>query len=77
MHTLAFKRTALQCISKVGVQTLKVYSGRQRKVLKIEAFKSSNISTLHRDIKNRHIAAPCMLALMFLDWHNFINNEDI
>ena len=72
------KRTALQCISKVGVQTLEVYSGRRRKGLKRrETFKSSNISTLHRDVKNRRIAGPRMLALMFLDWHNFINNEDI
>ena len=56
------KRTALQSISKVGVQTLEaVYSGRRRKVLKRkETFKSSNISSLHRDVKNRHIAAPRM-----------------
>ena len=46
------KRTALQCISKVGVQTLEVYSGRRRKILKrIETCKSSSISTLHRDVK--------------------------
>ena len=72
------KWPALQCISKVGVHTLEVYSGRRRKALKrIETFKSSNISILHRDVKNRRIAAPRILALMFLDWHNFINNEDI
>ena len=72
------KRTALQCISKVGVQTIEVYSGRRKKVLKrIEMFKSSNILTLHRDFKNRRIAAPRMLTLMFLDWHYFINNQDI
>ena len=53
------KRTALQCISKVGVQTLEVYSGRRLKVLnRIETFKSSSISTLHCDIKNRRIAVP-------------------
>ena len=56
MHDI--KRTALECISKVGVQTLEVYSGRRQKVLKrIETFKSRNISTLHRDIKNRRRAA--------------------
>ena len=38
---------------------------------------TGNISTLHCDIKNRRISAPHMLDLVFLDWHNFINNEDI
>ena len=48
------KRTALQCISKVDVLTLAVYSGRRRKVLKrIEKFKSSNISTFHCNVKSR------------------------
>ena len=46
------KRTALHGISKVGVQTLEVYSGRRRKVLRrIETYKSNNISTLHRNVK--------------------------
>ena len=72
------KRTVLQCISKVGVQTLEVYSVRRRKVLKrIKTYKSGDISTLHRNVKNRRIAAPRMLDLVFLDWHNFIINEDI
>ena len=39
--------------------------------------KSSNIPTLHRDVKYRRIAAPRILVLMFLDGDNFINNEDI
>ena len=72
------KRTVLQFISKVSVQTLEVYSVRRRKVLKIiETYKSGNISTLHRDVKNRGIVAPRMLDLVFLDWHNFFINEDI
>ena len=73
-----FKRIALQCFSEVGVQTLEINSGRRRKVLKIiETFKRRKISTLHREVKHRRIPAPRMLAMMFVDWHNFINNEDI
>ena len=72
------KGTILQCITKVGVQTLEVYSVRRRNDLKrIETYKSSNVSILHRDVKHRGIAAPLMLDLVILDWHNLINNEDI
>ena len=46
-------RTALQCISKVGIQTIEMYSDRRRKVKKrTETFKSSYISTLHCDVNN-------------------------
>ena len=67
------KRTVLQCLSKVSVQTFEVYSVRRRKVLKrIETYKSGNISTLHRDVKHRRTSASRVLDLVFLNWHHFI-----
>ena len=42
-----------------------------------ETYKNSKISTSHRDFKTRRIAAPGMIYMVFLNWRNFINNEDI
>ena len=36
---------------------------------RIKTYKNGNISTLHRDVKNRRIAAPHVLNLVFLDYH--------
>ena len=74
------KRTTVQCIFifKVGVQKLEMYSEWRRNFLKtIETYKNGNISTLYRDVKTRRTAVPRALHLVFLDWHSFINNEDI
>ena len=71
-------RITMQCIFQMGVQTIEVYLVWRRNSLeRTETNKIGNISTLHRDLKNRRIAAPPMLDLVFLNWHNFINNEDI
>ena len=62
----------------MGVQTLEVFSVWWQKLLKrMETYKYVKISILHCDVKKRHVAAPHMIDLMFLNWHNCINNENI
>ena len=64
-----FKRITLQNIFKMGVQTLEVFLVWWRKLLKrIETYKND---------KNTNFTLRSMIDLMFLNWHNCINNEDI
>ena len=67
-------RITMQCIFQMDVQTIEVYLvWRQKFLERIETYKIDNISTLHCDVKSRHITTPPMHDLVFLNWHNFIN----
>ena len=67
-------RIIMQSIFQMSGQTIEVYLVWWRFFLGgFVTYNIGNVIALHRDVKNRRIAAPPMLDLMFLNWHNFIN----